>query len=304
MMRHEGLDANSFSNNAQGIAKREFRVERRRRLARRPDPARTSCSSSAAITGCATTRNRRTLLTVPTALERVGNFSQTFIRDENGNPVPARIFDPFNVVQEGPDLYRRVEIPNAIIPNPNPSRRCRCTATTRCRTARRTTCTTRTTSRRRTMQTVRRHSSNNRVDCRLASTRSTRSGGISYATITHAAARSARRRSTAPPASAATRIRTSRSATRSCRQPDVVVDVRYGADRINTKNVHRQQGRVHRLPAPSASRPTCSRSWPSRARAGRQSQRLQRRQRRRQQLVGAVGRHVRHQASRCRRTTA
>ena len=26
MMRHEGLDANSFSNNAQGIPKREFRV--------------------------------------------------------------------------------------------------------------------------------------------------------------------------------------------------------------------------------------------------------------------------------------
>ena len=60
------------------------------------------------------------LLTVPTALERVGNFSQTFIRDENGNPVPARIFDPFSVTQVNSDLYRRAEIPNAIIPNPDP----------------------------------------------------------------------------------------------------------------------------------------------------------------------------------------
>ena len=68
-------------------------------------------------------RNNQTstaLMTVPTALERVGNFSQTFIRDEAGNPVPARIFDPFNVVQEGPDLFRRAEFPNAIITESRP----------------------------------------------------------------------------------------------------------------------------------------------------------------------------------------
>ena len=32
-----------------------------------------------------------------------------FIRDESGNPIPARIFDPWNVTQEGPDLFRRAD---------------------------------------------------------------------------------------------------------------------------------------------------------------------------------------------------
>ena len=59
-------------------------------------------------------------MTVPTALERLGNFSQTLKPDENGQRVPARIFDPFNVTQVMPDLYRRAEIPNAIITNPDP----------------------------------------------------------------------------------------------------------------------------------------------------------------------------------------
>ena len=119
---------------------------------------------------------------MPTALERVGNFSQTFIRDENGNPVPARIFDPFNVVQEGPDLFRRVEIPNAIIPNPDPfalrmfsfyplpNRTPDDVFNTNNFEAT-------------TLKTVRRHSSNNRVDFRTRNHSIYGSGGISYAEI-------------------------------------------------------------------------------------------------------------------------
>ena len=111
-------------------------------------------------------------MTVPTALERVGNFSQTFIRDENGNAVPARIFDPFNVTQLGPDLYRRREIPNAIITNPDPyalrmfsfyplpNRTPDDVFNTNNFEAT-------------TTQTVRRHSSNNRVDFNSEATRST-----------------------------------------------------------------------------------------------------------------------------------
>jgi len=60
------------------------------------------------------------LETVPTALERVGNFSQTKIADYSGLPVAAQIFDPFNVTKLGPNLYQRTPYPNAIIPNPNP----------------------------------------------------------------------------------------------------------------------------------------------------------------------------------------
>ena len=58
-------------------------------------------------------QGNRGLMTVPTALERMGNFSKTFIRDESNKPVPAQIFDPFNVTNLGPDLYQRALVPNA-----------------------------------------------------------------------------------------------------------------------------------------------------------------------------------------------
>ena len=148
MMRHEGLDANSFSNNAQAIPKREFRVNDAGGSIGGPI-LRDKLFFFSSYHGLRNNQNSTQLLTVPTALERVGNFSQSFIRDENGNPVPARIFDPFNVVQEGPDLFRRVEIPNATIPNPDPFALRMYQLLPACRTARRTTSTTPTTSRRR-----------------------------------------------------------------------------------------------------------------------------------------------------------
>jgi len=39
------------------------------------------------------------LSTVPTALEKVGDFSKTLIRETTGLPVPAVVFNPYNVVQ-------------------------------------------------------------------------------------------------------------------------------------------------------------------------------------------------------------
>jgi len=118
--RNEQLDANSFGNNAQKIAKRPFRVS---------DVGGTYGGPILKnklffFTSYHQLRHNNTqtqLMTVPTALERVGDFSQTLIPDENGRPVPAQIFDPFNVVQQGPDLYRRQPIPNARIANPNPA---------------------------------------------------------------------------------------------------------------------------------------------------------------------------------------
>ena len=121
MMRHEGLDANTFANNAQNIPKREFRVNDVGGSIGGPI-LKNRLFFFSSYHGLRNNQTSTALMTVPTALERVGNFSQTFIRDESGNPVPARIFDPWNVVQEGPDLYRRAEFPNAIIPNPGPVR--------------------------------------------------------------------------------------------------------------------------------------------------------------------------------------
>ena len=73
--------------------------------------------------------------------------------------------------------------------------------------------------------------------------------------------------------------------------PTLVVDVRYGLSRINTKNLSRQQGRVQRLPGLRHPGQRAGDHGAAGLRAGGQSERLYRRQRRRQQLVGVVGRN-------------
>ena len=234
MMRHEGLDANSFGNNAQNIPKREFRVNDAGGSIGGPI-VRNRLFFFSSYHGLRNNQTSTALMTVPTALERVGNFSQTFIRNESGNPVPARIFDPWNVVQEGPDLYRRVEFPNAIIPNPDPyalrmysfypqpnrtpddvynTNNFESTTTT----------------------TVRRHSSNNRVDFKQGAHSIYGSGGISWAEIITP------RPFGAAPFNDAAGIRGDSNpyiqlGDAIVVSPTLVVDVRYGLSRIDTKNL-------------------------------------------------------------------
>jgi trimeric autotransporter adhesin len=59
------------------------------------------------------------LSTVPTDLERKGNFSQSLLTNA-GVWVPVQVYNPFSVTQLATDLYQRAPFPNAIIPNPNP----------------------------------------------------------------------------------------------------------------------------------------------------------------------------------------
>ena len=233
LMRHERLDANSFSNNAQGIAKREFRVNDVGGSIGGPI-RRNKLFFFSSYHGLRNNQESTTLTTVPTALERVGNFSQTFIRDESGNPVPARIFNPFTVVQEGPDLYRRAEVPNAIIPNPHaaavrmfsyypqPNRTPDDVFNTNNFEAS-------------TIQTVRRHSNNNRVDLRLGKHSIYASGGISYATITTP------RPFGESPVNGAAGIRSDDNpyfqiGDAIVLSNSVVIDVRYGLSHIDTKS--------------------------------------------------------------------
>jgi hypothetical protein len=234
MMRHEGLDANTFANNAQNIPKREFRVNDAGGSIGGPI-LKNKLFFFSSYHGLRNNQTSTALMTVPTALERVGNFSQTFIRDESGNPVPARIFDPWNVVQEGPDLYRRVEFANAIIPNPDPyalriftyypqpnrtpddvfnTNNFESTTTT----------------------TVRRHSSNNRVDFKQGAHSIYGSGGISWAEIITP------RPFGAAPFNDADGIRSDSNpyiqlGDAIVVSPTLVVDVRYGLSRIDAKNL-------------------------------------------------------------------
>jgi hypothetical protein len=182
LMRNEGLDANTFSNNARNVAKRQFRVHDVGGALGGPI-RRNSLFFFSSYHGLRNNQGQTTMATVPTALERAGNFSQTFIRNESGLPVPAQIFDPYNVVQEGPDLYRRLPVPNAIIANPNPAAvRMLAFYPLPNRTPDDVFNTNNFEAS--TVLTVRRHSSNNRVDWRIGKHSIYGSAGISYATIT------------------------------------------------------------------------------------------------------------------------
>ena len=234
MLRHESLDANTFANNAQNIDKRPFRVDDAGGSIGGPI-LRNKLFFFSSYHGLRNNQTTTSLMTVPTALERVGNFSQTLKPDENGNPIRARIFDPFSVTQINADLYRRAEIPNATIPNPDPyalrmfgyypmpnrtpddvynTNNFESTTTT----------------------TVRRHSNNNRVDLKLGSHSIYGSGGISYAEII-----TPRPFGTAP-FNDAPGIRSDKNpyiqlGDAIVLTPSLVADIRYGLSRINTKNL-------------------------------------------------------------------
>jgi trimeric autotransporter adhesin len=235
MLRHDALDANTFSNNAQGIPKRAFRVDDAGGSLGGP-VLRNKLFFFSSYHVLRNDQETTSLLTVPTALERVGNFSQTFIRDENGNPVPARIFDPFNVTQINADLYRRAEFPNAIIQNPDPyAVRMYSYYPLPNRTPDDAFNTNNFEST--TTQTVRRHSSNNRVDFRLKDHAIYGSGGISYAEIV-----TPRPFGLAPfndaPATRGDNNPYFQVGDAIVLSPTLLLDVRYGLARVKTSNLN------------------------------------------------------------------
>ncbi|MBI1765716.1 MAG: TonB-dependent receptor [Acidobacteria bacterium] len=109
-IRNEALNANSFSNNAQNIGRGPFkshtyggtyggRILRDRAF------------FFASYEGLYFNRNYDYLKTVPTAKERAGDFSETYI-NVGGKPVPIKIFDPFNVTRVGTtSQYTRAQFP-------------------------------------------------------------------------------------------------------------------------------------------------------------------------------------------------
>ena len=62
------------------------------------------------------------LNTVPTALERKGDFSQTLVSNNNGAPVPVQLFNPFTATpfQGSTTVFQRQPYPNAMITNADP----------------------------------------------------------------------------------------------------------------------------------------------------------------------------------------
>ncbi len=120
-LRNEALNANSFSNNAQGITRAPFKVKnfsgtfggpvRIPKLYNGTDKTFFFVSYE----GMRFNNALDYLRTVPTAAERRGDFSNT-LTTVTGQYIPVNVFDPFTVNSVGVNQWQRVQFPNAIIP--------------------------------------------------------------------------------------------------------------------------------------------------------------------------------------------
>jgi trimeric autotransporter adhesin len=117
-LRNAAFNANSFSNNALDVAKPAFTVDYFGGTFGGPIK-KNKLFFFASYEGMRHHTEAQWLASVPTPLEKAGNFSQT-LENVNGVPTPAEIFNPFSVTQVAPDLYQRAQVPNAVIQNPNP----------------------------------------------------------------------------------------------------------------------------------------------------------------------------------------
>jgi hypothetical protein len=232
-LRNEALNANTNSNNANGIRRSPFKVNEFGGSVTGPI-IKDKLFFSSSYHFLMFNRGVTSLLTVPTDIERKGDFSNTFIRDTNGSPVPAQIYDPFSVTQLGPDLYQRTPFPNATIPNPDkyavlmygfypsPNRTPDDAFQTNNYTAG-------------TVNTTRRHSLNNRIDYRRGAHSFYASGGIGYGKILQP-----RPFGKSPfngaPSETSDKNPYGQIGDTVVLSPTLLLDIRYGITRINTKD--------------------------------------------------------------------
>jgi hypothetical protein len=118
LLRNEALNANTNSNNANGLPRAAFKVNQFGGALSGPI-IKNRLFFFSSYHYLRFNQGQNFLSTVPTDLERVGNFSKTFI-NVGGSATPAVLYNPFQITQVATDLYQRASFPNAIIPNPNP----------------------------------------------------------------------------------------------------------------------------------------------------------------------------------------
>jgi trimeric autotransporter adhesin len=122
-LRNEALNANRFENNAQipFVPRAPFKVQNYSGTFGGPVwipklyNGRDKTFFFVSYEGLRFNQALDYFRTVPTALERQGNFSQT-VAQVGSEFLPVQVFDPFNVTQVAPGQFRREVFPNAIIP--------------------------------------------------------------------------------------------------------------------------------------------------------------------------------------------
>jgi trimeric autotransporter adhesin len=230
-IRNEALNANTLTNNSQAIKRPPFKVDEiggslGGHIIKNKLFFFTSYHYLLHNVGFAN------LATVPTALQRVGDFSQTLIKDENGNPEAPGIFNPFNVVQINANLYQRLPYPGDVIPNPNPyALKMLSYYPLPNRTPIDFTGASNYMSN--TVETVRRHNTTNRLDYHLGKQSFYFSGGLEYAQILNPVAFG-----TSPfngsPATTRDKNPYGQIGDTVSLSPTLILDIRYGYNRINT----------------------------------------------------------------------
>ncbi len=116
-LRNEDLNANTFNNNTLGIVRAPFKVDYYGGTIGGPI-LKNKLFFFVGYEGLNHNTAADWLVTVPTPLQKKGDYSQTLV-NVNGVPTPIQLYDPFTVTLAGPNLYQREPIPNAVIPNPN-----------------------------------------------------------------------------------------------------------------------------------------------------------------------------------------
>ena len=110
--RNEALMANTAGNKMQGVARPAFKVDDIGAAVAGPI-LKDKLFFSSSFHWLAHNYGTNEELTVPTALERIGDFGSTLISGVGGVPTPVNLFNPFSVTTINSNLYQRAEYPKS-----------------------------------------------------------------------------------------------------------------------------------------------------------------------------------------------
>lgn len=114
LVRNEALNANTWGNKIQGIKRPPFKRQNFGGALGGPIKKNTLFFFSS-FHYMMQNIGGTNLRTVPTDLERVGDFTRTMQQGANGQPAPAQLFNPYSITQIAPNLYQRAQITPAKI---------------------------------------------------------------------------------------------------------------------------------------------------------------------------------------------